>query len=89
MKRDPEAKGVMMACSKPAKGSPEVGREDALPWDPVLVDGREGLDGRKPFRVLHTADEDAPGHLEVIHRRALGQELGIRQHLEEANDVAP
>ena len=32
--------------------APDIGANDALPWNPVGIDARESLDGRKPVFVL-------------------------------------
>mmetsp|Transcript_10884 Transcript_10884/g.21739 ORF Transcript_10884/g.21739 Transcript_10884/m.21739 type:complete len:484 (+) Transcript_10884:310-1761(+) len=63
-------------------GRPQVGGQNALPRHPVLVHRHQGLNRGEPFRVLHAPNEHAPGGLQVFDGRALGEELGVREHLE-------
>mmetsp|Transcript_89322 Transcript_89322/g.193335 ORF Transcript_89322/g.193335 Transcript_89322/m.193335 type:complete len:212 (-) Transcript_89322:311-946(-) len=63
-------------------GGPQVGGDDALRLDPVRVNRHEGGDGSQAFGGLVAADEHSGREQQVLHGGALGQKLGVTQHLE-------
>mmetsp|Transcript_150128 Transcript_150128/g.418289 ORF Transcript_150128/g.418289 Transcript_150128/m.418289 type:complete len:319 (-) Transcript_150128:404-1360(-) len=65
-------------------GAPEVGGEDLVPWHPVCVDVHE--DCHSVFQL--PTDKHAVGLVQVLHGRALGQELWVREDPEVLADGA-
>ena len=62
-------------------GRPEVGGDDALAWNPLVVDRDERLDRLETVGGLSTTDQDTVRHFEVVHCRTLGQKLWVGQDL--------
>src|SRR4029453_17345554 len=61
---------------------PEIRRQDPLARDPTRIDVDELLNCQLSGVRVITADEYAIRRLQIPHRRALGQEFGVRQDIE-------
>ena len=62
-------------------GGPKIRRQDALAWNPPRINRHQLLDGGEAFRRLFAANQNAIRILQILHRRALCEKLGIREHL--------
>lgn len=63
-------------------GRPDVGLEDALLGDPVVVDIGEDLAGLAAGLVHGSTDEDTVRLVEVVHGSSLSEELRVGQDIE-------
>ena len=67
---------------------PEIGAQHALGRDPALVDRGQPLDGGAAVLVVAPADQDPVRLGQVLHRRALREELRVGQDVEAHARVA-